>query len=59
VPRLSTGWPNTSTSPDSRGAMPRQALSIVDLPAPFGPMMAVIAPVAKVGIDRKDAGFSA
>jgi hypothetical protein len=55
----STGWPNTSTSPDRRGTIPRQALSKVDLPAPFGPMMAVMAPAAKLASTENTAGFSA
>jgi hypothetical protein len=59
MPRASTGWPNTSTSPESRGTMPRQALSKVDLPAPFGPMMAVMAPVGEGRVDRKHRGLLA
>jgi hypothetical protein len=39
--------------------MPRQALSKVDLPAPFGPMMAVMAPAAKLASTENTAGFSA
>jgi hypothetical protein len=39
--------------------MPRQALSKVDLPAPFGPMIAVMAPAANVASTEKTAGFSA
>jgi hypothetical protein len=36
-----------STSPDSGGTTPSAAFRSVDLPAPFGPMMAVMAPAGR------------
>jgi hypothetical protein len=55
----STGWPNTLTSPESRGVTPRAAFSRVDLPAPFGPTMADIARAGKVASTENTAGFCA
>jgi hypothetical protein len=54
----SIGWPKTCTSPESRGITPSAALSSVDLPAPFGPMMADMAPAGKVASTENTAGFS-
>src|SRR6185436_3669935 len=42
--RLVTSRPSNSTRPARAGSSPNTVLNTVDLPAPLGPMMVVIAP---------------
>src|SRR5688572_29031341 len=44
--RLVTSRPSKKTRPARAGSSPNTVLNTVDLPAPFGPMMVVIAPRA-------------
>src|ERR1051326_214310 len=45
---FSIGSPSSMIVPEARRSCPFKARNNVDLPAPFGPMMAVIAPAASV-----------
>ena len=45
-----------SISPERRGTRPTKALNRVDLPAPFGPIMAACAPCGMVSVTDCSAG---
>src|SRR5918992_4861699 len=54
--RRRSDWPSSSTSPPCTGTRPVTAWSVVDLPAPFGPIKPTISPLPTRSDSSRTAG---